>query len=175
MLHALPRVLANPQKRQNPLFNLSQLPARARDVFPTNVTPSPSPLAYKIAQNGMTCLSPENEESFVISPPPEKERRKKREKGPQERRRRPSFCGNASSFEQLRGAVWWHGTSFFPRWKKGIEYLSTSVEEGRKEKPRGREGGSNLMRHSSDRASDRFFFVLDLGESETPSPETVTG
>ena len=81
MLHALPRVLANPQKRQNPLFNLSQLPARARDVFPTNVTPSPSPLAYKIAQNGMTCLSPENEESFVISPPPRRKEGKRGKKG----------------------------------------------------------------------------------------------
>ena len=143
MLHALPRVLANPQNRQKPLFNLWQLPARARDVFPTNVTPSPSPLAYKIAQNGMTCLSPENEESFVISPPPEKERRKKREKGPQERRRRPSFCGNASSFELLRccfaSRVAWD-IIFFHVGRKGLNIYPLPLRRRRKEKPRG-EGG----------------------------------
>ena len=151
MLHALPRVLANPQNRQKPLFNLSQLPARARDVFPTNVTPSPSPLAYKIAQNGMTCLSPENEESFVISPPP---------KGKEKRglksavvvllfvgMRLPSSCSAV-----LCGM----GHHFFPRWKKGIEYLSTSVEEAKREAKRGgREGEKVAVILCGTRASER--------------------
>ena len=42
--------------------------------------------------------------------------------------------------------------------EEGIEYLSTSVEEeAKREREGGREGGSNLMRHSGD----RFFFVLE--------------
>ena len=115
---------------------LSQPPVH---VFPTNVTPSPSPLAYKIAQNGMTCLSPENEESFVIPPRPTRrtkdgrEAKRSRERGFKSARRL-SFCGgNASSFDlelpcERERAVW-RGTSFFSPVEEGIEYLSTSVEE----------------------------------------------
>ena len=115
--------------------------------------------------------------SFLL---PERGRERKE---PQERRRRPSFCGNASSFELLLRCCFASrdecgmGHQFFPRWKNGIEYLSTSVEEKAKREAKrgGREGEKVAVILCGTRASDRFFFVLDLVESETPSPETVTG
>ena len=126
---------------------LSQPPVR---VFPTNVTPSPSPLAYKIAQNGMTCLSPENEESFVIPPRPTRrtkdgrEAKRSRERGFKSARRL-SFCGgNASSFDlelpcERERAVW-RGTSFFLRWKKGLNIYPLPLRRRRKERRSEREG-----------------------------------